>query len=126
MAQAFIKLDGVSFPYPKRGLSIEIATVVDSARNANGVIVSQRVGRDQQKINECVWPHLSAQQWSSMLKIFERFTFAVEYPDMATNKWTKRKMYCGNRSAEIFKLDKNTGLPLEYINCTCNLIDCGE
>ena len=60
MAQAFIKINGLVCPFPKRGLELMTATIVDAARNANGTTVGQRVGRDQYKINQLVWPALSA------------------------------------------------------------------
>ena len=50
----------------------------------------------------------------------------VTYPDMVNNTWTTRKMYPGDRTAEPFHLDPETQLPIDYINCKVNLIDCGE
>lgn len=49
--QSFITINGTKFPQPRRGLELLSATIVDSARNANGVVVGQKVGRDQQKLN---------------------------------------------------------------------------
>lgn len=48
--QSFITINGIKFPQPRRGLELLSATIVDSARNANGVVVGQKVGRDQQKL----------------------------------------------------------------------------
>jgi hypothetical protein len=48
--QSFITINGTKFPQPRRGLELLSATIVDSARNANGVVVGQKVGRDQQKL----------------------------------------------------------------------------
>lgn len=123
---AFIKINGTAYPCPARGLSLLDATIVDSARNSNGVVVGQVVGRRQQKINNLEWKHLTAVQWSALLKEFDNFFVTVTYPDMVNNTWTTRKMYPGDRTAEVFKLDKTTGLPSEYINCKVNIIDCGE
>ena len=124
--QAFIRINGNAYPTPKRGLNFMVATIVDSARNANAVVVGQKVGRDQQKINNLEWPYLSAKQWSDILKEFSNFYVTVSYPDMVNNQWTTRKMYPGDRSATPYRLDPNTGLPKDYINCKVNLIDCGE
>ena len=44
--QSFITINGTKFPQPRRGLELLSATIVDSARNANGVVVGQKVGRD--------------------------------------------------------------------------------
>lgn len=123
---AFIRINGHEYPCPRRGLNLMVATIVDSARNANAVVVGQVVGREQQKLNNLEWPYLTAEQWSSILKEFSNFYVTVSYPDMVNNTWTTRKMYPGDRTAEPFHLDPNTQLPLDYINCKVNLIDCGE
>lgn len=122
----YITINGIPFPTPKRGLGISIATSVDAARNANNVVVAQKLGRDVQKLDGLMWAYLTAEQWSTMLREFQKFYVVVSYPDMVTNTWTTRKMYVGDRSAEPFKLDKDTGLPVSYINCKANLIDVGE
>ena len=99
--------------------------MVDSAINANGVLVGQKVGRDVAKLDNLVWPHLTAEQWSDILQEMDHFTVEVEYPDMVTNSWQTRTFYCGDRTAKVWKIDWNTGLPKEYIECKCNLIDTG-
>ncbi len=123
---AFIKINGHTYPQPRRGLDLMVATIVDSARNSNAVMVGQVVGREQQKINGLEWGYLTAAQWSAILKEFSNFYATVSYPDMVENKWTTRKMYPGDRTATPLHLDEETGLPLDYINCKVNLIDCGE
>lgn len=123
---AFIKINGHVYPQPRRGLNLMVATIVDSARNSNAVMVGQVVGREQQKINALEWGYLTAGQWSELLKEFKNFYVTVSYPDMVNNKWTTRKMYPGDRTATPFHLDETTGLPKDYINCKVNLIDCGE
>ena len=123
---AFIKINGREYPCPRRGLNLMTATIVDSARNANAVVVGQVVGREQQKLDRLEWAYLTAEQWSSILKEFKNFYVTVTYPDMVNNTWTTRKMYPGDRTAEPFHLDPVTQLPIDYINCKVNLIDCGE
>ena len=124
---AFIRINGNSYPQPRRGLNLIGSTIVDSARNTNGVVVGQKVGRDQQKINGLEWAYLTAEQWSAILKEFDKGFYAtVTYPDMVNNRWTTRKMYPGDRTATPFHIDENTGLPLDYLNCKVNIIDVGE
>lgn len=123
---AFIKINGREYPCPRRGLNLMTATIVDSARNANAVVVGQVVGREQQKLDRLEWAYLTAEQWSSILKEFKNFYVTVTYPDMVNNTWTTRKMYPSDRTAEPFHLDPVTQLPIDYINCKVNLIDCGE
>lgn len=124
--QPFITINGHPYPQPKRGLSLIVSTIVDSARNTNAVVVGQVVGRPQQKIDGLEWGYLTAEQWSSILKEFESFYVTVSYPDMVNNTWTTRKMYPGDRTATPYRLDETTGLPVDYINCKVNVIDCGE
>ena len=121
----FIKVNGKPFPYMSYDLTLMTATMVDSARNANGVMVGQKVGRDVAKLDSLVWPHLTAEQWSEILQEMENFFVEVEYPDMVTNSWQTRTFYCGDRTAKVYKLDPDTGLPSEYLECKCNLIDTG-
>ena len=123
---SFIKINGRDYPCPRRGLEMMVATIVDSARNANAVVVGQVVGREQQKLNNLEWAYLTAEQWSAILKEFSNFYVTVSYPDMVNNTWTTRKMYPGDRTAEPFHLDPVTQLPIDYSNCKVNLIDCGE
>ena len=123
---SFIKINGRDYPCPRRGLEMMVATIVDSARNANAVVVGQVVGREQQKLNNLEWAYLTAEQWSAILKEFSNFYVTVSYPDMVNNTWTTRKMYPGDRTAEPVHLDPVTQLPIDYINCKVNLIDCGE
>ena len=127
---AFITVNGKEFPMPYRGLNgqveLQVATIVDSARNANGVVVGQKVGRDIQKINALEWKYLDAATWSEMLQAFSNFFVTVTYPDMVTNSWTTRKMYPGDRSALPYRIDENTHLPISYVNCKVNIIDVGE
>lgn len=124
--QPFIKINGHAYPQPRRGLELLDATIVDAARNGNAVTVGQKIGRDQQKVNNLEWGFLTAEQWSALLKEFENFYVTVTYPDMVNNCWTTRKMYPGDRTATPLWLDPVTGLPASYINCKVNLIDCGE
>lgn len=124
--ETFIRINGNQYPMPSRGLGLMTATIVDSGRNANGVLVGQKVGRDQQKIENLEWAHLTAVVWSAILREFDNsFFVTVTYPDMVNNKWTTRKMYPGDRTAKPFKLGES-GLPIEYIECKVNLIDIGE
>lgn len=124
--QGLIRVNGVEIPYPARGLDIMVATIVDSARNANGAVVGQKIGRDQYKLNALQWLWLTAEEWARILSLFSGFYVMVEFPDPVSNSWRTLKMYPGDRSAEPYWLDDVTGLPTHYRNCKVNLIDVGE
>lgn len=124
-AHSFIIINGKAFPPPARGLNFVIATMVSAGRDANNEVIGQRVGRDQQKLDNLYWPHLSASVWASLLQEFDKFELTVTYPNPLTNSWVTRKMYPGDRTMTVFKVSKSTGLPTEYINCKVNVIDMG-
>ena len=124
--RGFIYIIGVAFPYPDRESGLQsVQTIVDSARNANGVMVGERVGRDMGKI-ELTWSVLTPEMWSQMLQIFSNFTFSLRYLDMVTNDWVTRTFYVGDRSAQPFLCDPETGRPKYYLNCKANVIDVGR
>lgn len=121
----FIRVNGRPFPAPKRYPNMVVTTAVDAARNANNKVVGQKIGRDNYKIDNLEWPYLDADTWSSMLQEFDKNYFStVEFWDVVNNGWRTLIMYCGDRTADVFKLD-STGKPIAYINCKMNLIDAG-
>lgn len=124
MAGATIYVNGKAFPFPKRGLNFIVSTNMSGGRNALGEVIGQKVGRDQNKINNLVWPILDAQTWADMLQEFEQFFVTVKFPDMVTNEWRTLLMYPGDRSAEPYEVNEE-GFPTKYINCKVNIIDCG-
>lgn len=123
---AIITINGKEFPAPQRGLEFIVSTNVNSGRNANGEVIGQVVGRNQNKANNLVWPFLDAQTWAEMLQEFDDFFVIATIPDMVHNTWQTIKMYPGDRSAEPYWIDPVTKLPTHYINCKVNIIDCGE
>ena len=122
---SFIAINGYKLPPCKRGVSIIVTTLVDAGRNANGVVVGQKIGRDQYKIDGLEWAWLTAAQWSNILKAMSGFYFNVTFTDPVTNRLRTVKMYCGDRSAEPYWVDTN-GRPTHYRNCKVNLIDTGK
>lgn len=122
---SYLAINGYELPPPKRGVKPIVTTVVDAGRNANGAVVGQRVGRDQYKIDALEWPVLTADQWSTILRLLEAFFVHVTFVDPVTNSRKTVKMYCGDRTAQPYWVDA-TGKPTHYINCKVNLIDTGE
>lgn len=112
-------------PPPKRGLGSQWSQLVDSARNARGEVVSQKIGRRQQKFEPLEWPLLTDAEWSTILNEIEKFEGNVRYWDTMSQRFITRKMYWGDATAEIYEIDQSTGKILRWINCKCNIIDCG-
>ena len=121
---SYLAINGYELPPPKRGVKPTVTTVVDAGRNANGTVIGQRIGRDQYKIDALEWPWLSAEQWSNILKAMQDFFFDVTFYDPVANAVRTLRMYCGDRTAEPYWVDKN-GKPTFYRNCKVNLIDTG-
>ena len=122
---AFLAINGYELPPCKRGVTIQVSTIVDSGRDANGAVVGQRVGRDQYKIDGLEWPWLTAQQWHEILYAMKDFFFYVTFNDPVNNIKRTLRMYCGDRSAEPYFVD-GQGNPTYYTNCKVNLVDTGE
>jgi hypothetical protein len=127
MYNGFVYINDVEFPYPSAESGLQhTVTTVDSARMADGVLRAKKIGRDQSKV-ELTWAALKPEQWSKMLKIFdENFYFNIRYFDMVQNDWITRRFYVGDRSAQPFMVDKETGRPRYWLNCQANVIDTGE
>ena len=121
---AFVAINGHPLPSPKRGVGIIVTTVVDAGRNANGVVVGQRIGRDQYKIDGLEWAWLTAQEWEDILSWMKDFYFNVTFTDPVTNTLRTVRMYCGDRRGDPYYLDGN-GKPTHYKDCKVNLIDTG-
>ena len=122
---SFLKINETELPYPKRGVKVIVTTIVNAGRNANGVVVGQRIGRDQYKIDTLEWPWLTAEEWEGILSLISDFYFDVTFPDPVTGEARTVTMYCGDRSAEPYWVDSNGG-PTHYRNCKVNLIDTGK
>ena len=126
MANGFIYINEMPFPYPDKDSGLQtIATLVNSARTADGVMRGEKIGRDQSKI-ELTWNVLTPEVWSAMLAQFDNFYFTCRYIDMRTNDWTTRQFYVGDRSARPFLVDPITNKPKYWVQCKANVVDVGE
>ena len=121
---AYLEVNGIEFPSPKRGVKPTVTTLVDAGRNANGTVVGQRVGRDQYKIDTLEWPWLDAETWAMMLQVLDNFFVMVTFYDPVYNRKRTLKMYPGDRTAEPYWVD-GEDKPTYYRNCKVNLIDSG-
>lgn len=121
---AFLIVNGVRFPTPKRGFKITVLTNVDSGVNALGAVVGQVIGRNQYKLDSMQWEGLDAAVWERMLKALEPFFIPVTFEDPKTRERRTITMYPGSRSGEPYWLDRDKKIK-QYRNCQLNLVDCG-
>lgn len=124
MARPFIKINGREMPCPSRGLVYEGQQLVDSAKNANGVMVGATINRRQLKLSNLYWGILQADEWEFILNEVMGFTASVEFYSPHNKAWVRMVGYFGNDSSEIFHLDEDNK-PRMYRNCSCNIIDVG-
>ena len=116
--------DGKLSLSPDVGGNLVVATNVSSGKNANGVFVGQKVGRDQYKYEALQWKFLDAATWSAMMQEFDKFVVTARIPDMVNNRFQTIRMYPGNRTATPVEFN-GSGLPTKYRDCKVNIIDCG-
>jgi len=126
VATSYVTLNGIAVPAPDKGLDVQIVTTVNAARNEDNVFVGQKVGRDQQKLDGWQWGVLTAAQWAQILQICDNFVITVSYADPKQNARVTRQMYVGDRKATVLRVDRATGMPTYYFNCSVNFIDTGE
>lgn len=102
-----------------------IATLVNSGRNANGIVTAQKIGRDQDK-TELAWNYLGKEEWERILLFFdENFFFNFTYYSPVAGRKITRKCYVGDRSYQPFNVTLD-GIPIAYSSCKANIIDTGE
>lgn len=119
---ALVTVAGVELPEPssyKSGTS----TLVDSGRNVQGVVIGSVIRDDVAKI-ELSWRYLTAQQWASVLSLFNRsFYNSVTFFNQATGDYTTREMYVGDRSAGMWRRHPSTGEVMGWTDCALSLIE---
>ena len=102
-----------------------IATMVNSGRNANAVVVAQKIGRDQEK-TELKWNYLEKELWEEMLRFWDQhFFFNFTYYSRVDGVKITRKFYISDRTDRPKDIDAN-GIPTDYVDCTANVVDTGE
>lgn len=102
-----------------------IATLVNSARNANAIVTAQKIGRDQEK-TEMSWNYLEKEEWEELLRFWDQnFFFEFTYYSRVEGVKITRKFYIGDRQDQPFQVDEE-GIPTAYRDCKANVIDTGE
>lgn len=122
---AFLRINGKELPFPAYGLTGKRVQMVDSGRNALGQVVAQKIGRRQFKYENLKWAHLTAKEWGDILKEVEKFEGELTYWDALSQSFITRRVYWGDASEEIWRINPETGVVTEYVNCQVNLIDMG-
>ena len=124
--KALVSVGEFDFPEPS-SYSGNTSTLVDSARNAQGVVVGAVIRDDVGKV-EMSWKYLSVEQWANILKCFSiarggNFYNNVTFFCQDIGDWTTRQMYVSDRKANMFRRDPNTGAVLGYTDCSLSLVE---
>lgn len=120
-----VTVAGTALPDPSK-YSGNTATVVDSARNADGYMVGGVIRDDVGKVS-MTWNYITAQAWADILALFSparggSFTNSVTFYCQDTNSWETREMYVSDRKAEVFKRNPD-GTINGFMGATLSLIE---
>ena len=122
---ALISIGAYDFPDPSE-YDANTATIVDSARNTEGVMVGNVIREDVAKVSMS-WRFITVSNWANILKKFDSqyggsFIQNVTFFNQVTGTWETRKMYISDRSAKIFKRDENGDI-IGYTGARLSLIE---
>lgn len=126
--------EGFVFPTPSK-YTATTSTIVDSARNANGVMIGSVIRSDVAKI-QMSWNYIDASDWAAILQQFEpayggAFIRRVTFFNQTYGYLSTRDMYVSDRTADSFLLHSWTntpdlsyfGLPRGYKDASLSLIE---
>lgn len=124
--RALVTVGEFDFPEPS-SYSGNTATLVDSARNAQGVTIGAVIRDDVGKV-EMSWKYLTVEQWANILKCFSikrggNFYNNVTFFCQDEGDWTTRLMYVSDRKAGMFRRDPETGDVLGYTDASLSLVE---
>lgn len=122
---SLISIGAYDFPDPSE-YDANTATIVDSARNSEGVMVGNTIREDVAKVSMS-WRFITVANWANILKKFDSqhggsFIQNVTFFNQVTGTWVTRKMYISDRSAKIFKRDENGDI-IGYTGAKLSLIE---
>ncbi len=119
-------VSGVALPEPSTYTG-NTSTLVDSARNVNGVMIGSVIRDDVAKV-EMQWRYLTVQQWASINKLFKQsaggaFINSVRFFDQSAGTYITRQMYVSDRSAGMWRRDPKTGAVMGWTDCKLSLVE---
>ena len=124
--KALVRVGDFDFPEPS-SYKGNTSTLVDSARNVQGVMVGSVIRDDVAKV-ELSWRYLTVEQWADILKCFSiarggKFINNVTFFCQDIGDWTTRQMYVGDRSGGMFRRNPDTGDVMGYTDISLSLIE---
>lgn len=124
--RALVSVGDYDFPEPS-AYSGNTSTLVDSARNAQGVMIGAVIRDDIAKV-EISWKYLTIEQWARIQKCFRqssggKFINLVSFFDQSVGGWVTKEMYVSDRQAGMWRRDPETGDVLGWTNCSLSLVE---
>ena len=124
--RALVSVGDYDFPEPS-AYSGNTSTLVDSARNAQGVMIGAVIRDDIAKV-EISWKYLTMEQWARIQKCFRqssggKFINLVSFFDQSVGGWVTKEMYVSDRKAGMWRRDPETGDVLGWTNCSLSLVE---
>ena len=124
--RALVSVGNYDFPEPS-AYSGNTSTLVDSARNAQGVMIGAVIRDDIAKV-EISWKYLTIEQWARIQKCFRqssggKFINLVSFFDQSVGGWVTKEMYVSDRKSGMWRRDPETGDVLGWTNCSLSLVE---
>lgn len=124
--RALVSVNGYDFPEPST-YSGNTSTLVDSARNVQGVMIGSVIRDDIAKV-ELSWRYLTVEQWANIQKCFRqgsggKFINLVTFFDQSVGGWVTKEMYVSDRKSGMWRRDPKTGDVLGWTDCSFSLVE---
>lgn len=124
--RALVTVGNYPFPEPS-AYSGNTATLVDSARNLEGVVIGAVIRDDVAKV-ELSWRYLTVEQWAAINRCFKKsaggkFYNTVTFFDQSAGGWVTKTMYVSDRSAGMWRRDPENGDILGWTECKLSLVE---
>lgn len=115
-----VTVAGTALPTPSQYEGTHV-DVVDSGRNAQGVIVSDIVRQNIAKI-ECKWNYLTLSKWAAICALFKNsWSNSVTFLDQTTGGYSTAVMYVSDRKTG--GAVSSNGTLIGWKNCSLSLIE---
>ena len=121
---SYIKINGIKFPAPVRGLNIVRTPNVEKNKNALGQIVAQKVGRALITFKSLQWKYISAETWELILTEIQKVSGTITFYNSATHMYDTYNIIWGESSEEPYMLGSD-GKPTVYSSCKCDIEELG-
>ena len=124
--RALVSVGNYDFPEPS-AYSGNTSTLVDSARNAQGVMIGAVLRDDVAKV-EISWKYLTVEQWARVQKCFRqssggKFINLVSFFDQSVGGWVTKEMYVSDRKSGRWRRDPENGDILGWTDCALSLVE---